>query len=101
MSRHGGGRRRRWWRWTACSRAVVAAAGAGLTPWLQDSARPREPYVRENGDGATPSDPRGGTPRPLRASDAGGHGCPPSPEPEPAPRPTRTAVVCDYALTIP
>ncbi|GGM11076.1 hypothetical protein GCM10010129_63890 [Streptomyces fumigatiscleroticus] len=40
--------------------ALAVAAGGGLTLWLQDSARPAQPYGWERqGDGPTPSLPQG------------------------------------------
>ncbi|MEU5532416.1 hypothetical protein [Streptomyces sp. NPDC020362] len=100
MSEQGGARRRRWWRWVVGAWAVAVAAGGGLTLWLQDSARPREPYVWDNGDAETPRNVHGGTPRPLHDPRADDDACPPSPLPEPTQGPTRPAVACAYLSTV-
>ncbi|MEU1403441.1 hypothetical protein ABZ471_13945 [Streptomyces sp. NPDC005728] len=99
MSVPGGARRRRWRRWAVCAWAVAVAAGGGLTLWLQDSVRPQEPYVWENGDGSTPG-LHGSTPRPLHESSAD-YECPPSPEPTSTQGPSRTVAACAYVTTAP
>ncbi|MFE1313471.1 hypothetical protein [Streptomyces sp. NPDC058755] len=93
------GARRRLWRWAVCAWAVAVVAGGGLTLWLQDSVGPQGPYGWENGDGPTPRNAYGSTPRPLHTSGVGDDACPPSPEPEPTQEAGRIAVACAYVTT--
>ncbi|MFF4041701.1 hypothetical protein [Streptomyces sp. NPDC001816] len=94
------GARRRLWRWAVCAWAVAVVAGGGLTLWLQDSVRPQGPYGWESGDGPTPRNPYGGTPRPLQGTTGGDdETCPTGPEREPTQEAGRMIVACAYVTT--
>ncbi|MGW0768774.1 hypothetical protein [Streptomyces sp. NPDC002676] len=87
---------RRWWRWVLASWVLTVAVGGGLTLWLQDSARPRGPYVWENGGATPPAAPGAGEPYGQYAPPEGdeSRACPPGPTPP-------TAALCAYATTAP
>jgi hypothetical protein len=87
-------RRRRWWRWAVTAWAVAVALGGALTLSLQEDARPREPYVWQNGPGPTASPGRESTrawPTDGVEEDDGENACPPGPVPSAGP------VLCAYA----
>ncbi|MFF7748182.1 hypothetical protein ACFZCP_02785 [Streptomyces sp. NPDC007971] len=99
MSEQRGARRRRWWRRAVGAWVVAVAAGGGFTLWLHDSVRPRQPYVWDSEDGATPRKVPRGTPRPLHDPRADENACVPSPSAEPAQGPDPAAVACAYVST--
>ncbi|MEU2713788.1 hypothetical protein [Streptomyces sp. NPDC007205] len=107
MTGERGVRRRRWWRWAVTGWAVTVAVGGALTLLLQEDARPKGPYVWQNGNGPTPSPGRAGMrawPPDENEKDSGEEGgaeegggkdaCPPRPAPS-----ATTTVLCLYAST--
>ncbi|MER6732504.1 hypothetical protein [Streptomyces puniciscabiei] len=78
-------------------RAVAVALGAGLTLGLREDARPRGPYVWDDGHGAGPS-PGARRPQPQPPGERGGdRSCPPSPPADPGEASPPNGVIYLYA----